>query len=162
MRIRRRLMTLFIATFTGAAGAATPIILENARVFDGERDLGIVSITLRDDRIVHVGAPPTELARDARHIDYRGRTVIPGLVSNHIHVGNTDGLEHGDRFYTRDNVVRDLRQFQRYGITSVTALGMNGAAFNKIRAEVREQPTLGAQLYGAGAGIGAAAGAPPA
>jgi imidazolonepropionase-like amidohydrolase len=163
MRIAHRLLTLIVATLSGAASAAgVPIILENARVFDGERDLGVVSITLQDQHIVHVGTPPEALARGARRIDYRGRSVIPGLISNHIHVGNTDGLQHGDRFYSRDNVIRDLRQFQRYGVTSVTALGMNGTAFSSIRAEVREQPQLGAQLFGAGGGIGAAAGAPPA
>jgi imidazolonepropionase-like amidohydrolase len=164
MRRSLRLPTLFTALVAacGAANAAPPIILDNARVFDGERDLGITTLTLRDERIAHIGPPPPALAKGAQRIDYQGKVILPGLVSNHIHVGNTDGLEHGDRFYTRDHVVRDLQQFQRYGITTVTALGMNGAAFPAIRAEVRDQPALGAQLYGAGGGIGAAAGAPPA
>lgn len=163
MRISHHLLGLILAVTSGTGSAAgIPVILENARVFDGERDLGVVSITLQDERIVHLGDPPEALARDARRIDYRGRTVIPGLISNHSHVGNTDGLQQGDRFYSRDTVLRDLRQFQRYGVTSVSALGMNGAAFSTIRAEVRQHPRLGAQLFGAGAGIGAAAGAPPA
>jgi len=164
MRRSLRLLALFTAIVAtcGTAAAAPTVILDNARVFDGERDLGVVTLTLQDGRIAHLGPPPAALARDARRIDYQGKTILPGLVSNHIHVGNTDGLDHGDRFYTRDNVVRDLRQFQRYGITTVTALGMNGAAFSTIRAEVRDQPALGAQLYGAGGGIGAVAGAPPA
>ncbi|EED42539.1 hypothetical protein EBI_23701, partial [Enterocytozoon bieneusi H348] len=163
MRRSLRLPTLFTALVAACAtaNAAPPIILDNARVFDGERDLGITTLTLRDERIAHIGPPPPALTKGAKRIDYQGKVILPGLISNHIHVGNTDGLEHGNRFYTRDHVLRDLQQFQRYCITTVTALGMNGAAFTTIRAEVRDLPTLGAQLYGARGGIGAVAGAPP-
>ncbi|MBK0025058.1 amidohydrolase family protein [Stenotrophomonas sp. S48] len=157
-----RLWALLLAATAAVPAAAQPILLENARVFDGRRDLGITPVLIDGERIVHVGTPLPAAATAARRIDYQGKTLLPGLVSNHAHVGNTEGLQHGDRYYTRDNVVRDLRQFQRYGITTVTALGMNGPAFFDIRKEVNASPTLGAQLYGAGAGIGAYAGAPPA
>lgn len=156
-----RLWALLLATVALPA-AAEPILLENARVFDGQRDLGITPVLIDGTRIVHVGMPLPAAASGARRIDYTGKTLLPGLVSDHAHVGNTQGLEHGDRFYTRDNVVRDLRQFQRYGITTVTALGMNGADFFAIRKAVNADPALGAQLYGAGGGIGAPNGAPPA
>lgn len=156
-----RLWALLLATVALPA-AAEPILLENARVFDGQRDRGITPVLIDDARIVHVGTPLPAAATGARRIDYTGKTLLPALVSDHAHVGNTQGLEHGDRYYTRDNVVRDLRQFQRYGITTVTALGMNGADFFAIRTEVNADPALGAQLYGAGGGIGAPDGAPPA
>jgi len=160
---RRTLLLGLIATLTALpAAAADTVILENARVFDGRQDLGVVDVVLQGERILQVGKASDAQRRDVRRVDYTGKHVMPGLVSNHSHVGNTDGLEHGDRFYTRDIVVRDLRQFQRYGVTTVTSLGMNGDAFASIRAAVRDDPTLGAQLYGAGAGIGAVAGAPPA
>lgn len=153
---------LLLAAAIALPAAAEPIVLENARVFDGVRDLGITPVLIDGGRIVHVGAPLPSGASAARRVDYSGHTVLPGLVSDHIHVANTEGTEHGDRFYTQDNVVRDLRQFQRYGITTVTALGMNGHAFFDIRKKVNADPTLGAQLYGAGGGIGAVDGAPPA
>lgn len=162
MRHRTLLLGLVASLVALPASASDTVILENARVFDGHRDLGIVDVVLQGDRILQVGKTSETQRRTARRIDYTGKHVIPGMVSNHSHVGNTQGLEHGDRFYTRDIVVRDLRQFQRYGVTTVTSLGMNGEAFAAIRAEVRNDPTLGAQLYGAGAGIGAVAGAPPA
>lgn len=157
-----RLWALLLATSAALPAAAAPILFENARVFDGTRDLGVTPVLIDGARIVHVGTPLPAAATGARRVDYRGKTLLPGLVSNHAHVGNTQGLEHGDRFYTRDNVVRDLRQFQRYGITTVTSLGMNGADFFAIRTAVNADPALGAQLYGAGGGIGAPDGAPPA
>ncbi len=160
MRLNR-LWTVMLAVIALPA-AAEPVLLENARVFDGTRDLGVTPVLIDGARIVHVGAPLPASATGARRVDYRGKTLLPGLVSDHAHVGNTEGLQHGDRYYTRDNVVRDLRQFQRFGITTVTALGMNGHDFFAIRTEVNADPMLGAQLYGAGGGIGAVDGAPPA
>ena len=156
-----RLWALLLAAVALPA-AAEPILFENARVFDGQRDRGITPVLIDGARIVHIGTPLPAAATGARRVDYTGKTLLPALVSDHAHVGNTQGLEHGDRFYTRDNVVRDLRQFQRYGITTVTALGMNGVGFFALRTEVNADPRLGAQLYGAGGGIGAPDGAPPA
>ena len=156
-----RLWALLLAAVALPA-AAEPILFENARVFDGQRDRGITPVLIDGARIVHIGTPLPAAATGARRVDYTGKTLLPALVSDHAHVGNTQGLEHGDRFYTRDNVVRDLRQFQRYGITTVTALGMNGADFFALRTEVNADPRLGAQLHGAGGGIGAPDGAPPA
>ncbi|WP_101925475.1 MULTISPECIES: amidohydrolase family protein [Luteimonas] len=150
---------------TPATGVAPPstVVIEHARVFDGERDLGEVTLVLRDGLIARIAAAgASDLPADAERVDYRGRFVIPGLVNAHAHVGNTEGTAHGDRFYTRDHVVRDLRQFQAYGVTTVVSLGMNGAAFADIRREVAGDPMLGAQLFGAGGGIGTVDGAPPA
>lgn len=138
-------------------------ILDNARAFDGERDLGEVSLVIRDglvERIAESGA--RDLPEDAERIDQRGRFIIPGLVNDHAHVGNTRGTEHGDRFCTQEQVSADLRQFQAYGITTVVSLGMNASAFGEIRTAVNADPMLGAQLYGAGGGVGTPDGAPPA
>lgn len=154
--------TLALAATTPFAFAQT-VVFENARVFDGERDLGVRSVVVTDGRITRVDREsPHDLPPDARRIDLAGKHLLPGLVSDHIHVANTDGTAHGDRFHTRDNVVRDLRAFQRFGVTTVSALGMNGDAFFAVRDEVRDRPELGAQLYGAGPGIGVPKGAPPA
>ena len=155
-----------VATATGAAGPDADsgvIVIDNARVFDGMRDLGEVSLVLRDgliERIAEAGA--ADLPDGAERIDHRGRFIIPGLVNDHAHVGNTRGTEHGDRFYTQDQVSADLRQFQAYGITTVVSLGMNASAFGEIRTAVNADPMLGAQLYGAGGGVGTPDGAPPA
>lgn len=180
MEVVRPLMLLAAAAFAAGcapssepasdAGATSPdapgdtVVIGGARVFDGHGELGSVSLVIEDGRIARIvpAGEETSLPAGAEHIDYGGRYIIPGLVSAHSHVGNTDGTEHGDRFYTRDHVVRNLRQFQAYGVTTVTSLGLNGDAFFDIREEVNADPRLGAQLYGAGAGIGVVGGAPPA
>lgn len=147
----------------GETGTNT-VLIEGAHVFDGADALGEVTLVIEDGTIVAI-VPPGDAAalpEGAERIDYAGRFIIPGLVSAHSHVGNTDGTDHGGRFHTREHVLRNLRQFQAYGVTTVTSLGLNGGEFFDIRAEVNADPALGAQLYGAGAGIGVADGAPPA
>ncbi len=144
---------------TEPAGS-TAVLIEGARVFDGNGDVGIVSILVRDGRIESI-AETIDAPDGAQRMDYAGRFVIPGLVSDHSHLANTDGIEHGDRFFSRDNVVRDLRRFQAFGVTTVTALGMNGSAASGIRDEVNADPVLGASMLTAGAGIGVDEGAPP-
>lgn len=148
-----------------ATGTGThTVVVEGARVFDGTDNLGEVTLVIEDGTIVAIvpAGEDAALPDDAERINYPDRFIVPGLVSAHSHVGNTDGTEHGDRFYTREHVLRNLRQFQAYGVTTVTSLGLNGDAFFDIRDEVNADPDLGAQLYGAGAGIGVADGAPPA
>ena len=55
-----------------------------------------------------------------------GKTVIPGLVNAHGHVGNTVGMEQGH--YSAENVLRDLRTYAAYGVTTVFSLGDDQAA----------------------------------
>ena len=54
---------------------------------------------------------------------------MPGLVNAHGHVGNDGRHAHGSRRgYTRENVLRQLRTYAQYGITTVFSLGDEQAA----------------------------------
>lgn len=144
----------------GLSPEAEVVIITGARVFDGGNDLGVVDIVIRNGSIEAIGRA-IDLPDGARRVDYAGRFIVPGLVSAHSHLANTEGTEHGDRFYTRENVIRDLRRFQAFGVTTVTSLGINGDVFHALREEFADDPTLGAAMLGAGAGIGVDGGAPP-
>ena len=50
-----------------------------------------------------------------------GKTVIPGLINAHGHVGDTVGLS-AER-YSADQVMKDLRTYAVYGVTTVVSLG---------------------------------------
>ena len=74
-----------------------------------------------------------------------GKTVIPGLVNAHGHVGNTVGMEQGH--YSAENVTRDLKTYAAYGITTVFSLGDDQAAGFAARdasadAVARSRPAL--------------------
>ncbi len=95
-----------------------------ARVIDGTTGAPIdnATIVVRDGRIVTIGpAPRVTIPAGANRTVLAGRTIIPGLINTHGHVGDTEGLD-ADR-YSADNVMRDLRTYAAYGVTSVVSLG---------------------------------------
>ena len=97
-----------------------------ARVIDGTGKAAMenATIVVRDGRIVSVGrvaVPP-----GAQRIDLAGKTVIPGLINAHGHVGSLD----------------QLALYARYGVTTVFSLG--GDREIELRDKTRaEQQTAG-------------------
>lgn len=61
-------------------------ILENGRLFDGVHDdlAEPCHVLVEDDRIREVAREPISI-QDARRIDCRGQTVMPGLIDAHVH-----------------------------------------------------------------------------
>ena len=122
-----------------------------ARIIDGTDRPPIANgtIIVRDGRIVSVG--PTAGATvppDAQRIALEGKTVMPGLINAHGHVGNTVGLDQGK--YSADNVLRDLKTYAAYGVTTVFSLGDDQEAGFKAR-DAQRTPTLDrARLFVAG------------
>ena len=100
---RRGLLPLGFAAaaIRPASGQEGMVALQGAAVFDGERRLGPATILIAGESIRAVG-PGAAVPAGARRIDLTGRTVIPGLVSAHSHVGNSEGADTGGRFGTRD------------------------------------------------------------
>ena len=89
-------------------------------------------VVARDGRIEAVGSAETvEIPERAEIIDLSGRTVIPGLINAHGHVGDTLGLEGGH--YSEDNVRAHLGLYARYGVTTVLSLGGDGAEGVDVR-----------------------------
>lgn len=164
---RPLLVGIALALGVGEAWACLPTALTGARLIglsDGaEIEDGV--IVMCGASITAVGAKgDTEIAPGAAVIDVRGRTIIPGLISDHSHVGVTDGLSVKAENYNRANILRQLESYGRAGVTSVAALGLNGPEFYALRGGSKDGEVQGADadLFGADRGIGVADGAPPA
>jgi imidazolonepropionase-like amidohydrolase len=143
---------------------AEPIAFRHARLVDGSGGKPLEKATLIiDEGVITTVGPDAEIKipANAQVIDLSGKTLLPGLIANHSHVGMVDGTSTGSKNYTRDNIARQLQQYQRYGITTVTALGLNAPLFYKLREEAHAGTLPGADLFGADRGIGVAKGAPP-
>src|SRR6185436_7754804 len=105
------------------------------------------TIVVRDGKVVAARAGVTVPA-GAERVSLAGKTVIPGLVNAHGHVGNTVGLEQGK--YSAENVQRDLKTYAAYGVTTVFSLGDDQAAGIAAR-DSQKTPSLNrARLYVAG------------
>lgn len=117
--------TLATALSTSLASAAPgTVAFTGARIIDGTGSPPIENGVLisTDGRIAAVGrAADVPIPDNAQIIDVSGKTLIPGLINAHGHVGQVLGLESGH--YTRGNVLRQLALYARYGITLVNSLG---------------------------------------
>ena len=80
--------------------------------------------------------------------DVTGKTIIPGIINAHGHVGNTKGIEGGH--YSRENVIDNLSIYARYGITTVVSLGDDQEEAEGLRAIRDTTSTDRARLFIAG------------
>ena len=136
---------------TPAQQPASTTAFTGARVIDGTDRAPIdnATILVRDGRIVAVGpAAGVTVPAGAQRVSLAGKTLIPGLINAHGHVGNTAGMEQGH--YSAENVTRDLRTYAAYGITTVFSLGDDESAGIAAR-DSQRTPTLDrARLFVAG------------
>ena len=126
-------------------GARLVIGTPGATTTDGVIENG--TLVMRAGRIESVGAADTtDIPPDAEVIDVAGSTIIPGLINAHGHVNDVRGLESDPAFYTEDHVVHQLKQYARYGVTTVLSLGGGGPAGVTVR-DRSTQELLHARLY---------------
>lgn len=155
-----RISSLLLLAAATSPVVAQPIALTHVRIIDGTGKAPIEdgTVLINQGRIVAAGRQIS--TRGARILDRSGDTVLPGLISDHSHVGQIRGTTAGAANYTRDTILRELSQYRRYGVTTIVALGNNGPLFDPLRKEAH-QGKLPADLFGVDQGIGVANGAPP-
>jgi len=144
-------LALVLGAFSALHANEGTLALTGATIIDGTSNAPLENATLliTDGRVRAIGpVQAVTIPDDARRIDVSGRTIIPGLINAHGHVGDTLGLEGGH--YDRDNLLRQLRLYARYGITTVFSLGGDAEAGFELRNE-QHTPTLDrARLFVAG------------
>jgi imidazolonepropionase-like amidohydrolase len=134
------------------AQAQTTALL-NARVIDGRGQvLDRATIVVRDGKIVAFGQPAaTTVPADAQKIDLAGTTIMPGIVNAHGHLTGANGMRNEKDGYTRENLIRQLDTYAKYGITTVFSLGDDLEAAFTLR---NEQSAARSRLFVAGPVIG--------
>jgi hypothetical protein len=103
-------LALVIGTSTAADAQTTA--LRGARVIDGRGGAPIdnATIVIRGGRIVAIGSSSgTPVPNGAEVVNYSGKTIIPGLISDHSHVGIFVGLKAAPENYSRDSILRQLK-----------------------------------------------------
>jgi imidazolonepropionase-like amidohydrolase len=136
---------------THLASAAESLAFVGARIFDGAAAEALEDgvILVEDGRISAVGPRANiSIPEQARQIDVTGKTIIPGLINAHGHVGGVRGLESGH--YTEENLLRQLRLYARYGVTTVNSLGDDGPEGFVVRDRQRNAELDHARLLLAG------------
>ena len=106
--------------------AQRPLVIKGATLVDGSGGPPILNSTVLvvGGRIALIGEGGTLAAPDsAEMVDGKGKTLIPGIINLHGHVGLTKGLAQAQENYSRGNVIDNLRTYASYGVTTTTSLG---------------------------------------
>ncbi len=146
-------LTLLFSLPAPAAAQVTAFV--GGRLIDGTGRV-IENGTLVIDGVRIVAAGPvatTTVPAGAMRVDARGKTLLPGLVNAHGHVAATVGLRSDPSSYTRENLIRQLRTYAQYGVTTVFSLGDDQALGFELRNEQATGPLARARLFVAGAVI---------
>lgn len=162
--ISAALGAMLVASTVQAQTAGQIVALRHARVIDGQGGTpkNAQTILIEQGKIRAVGPDArVRVPKGARMIDLTGQSVMPGLISDHSHLAYTQDATSGPQNYTRDNAVRELKQWQRYGVTTITSLGLNAPLFYELQPLAHVGTLGGADFFGADRGIGVPLGAPP-
>lgn len=95
-----------------------------ARLIDGSGALPISDgvLLVENGRVLASGSEDdVAIPEGATVIDVSGKTIVPGIINAHGHVGETKGIEGGH--YSAENVSDNLKIYARYGVTTVVSLG---------------------------------------
>ena len=99
MRILKARWTLALApVLLVAQSFATDVVLQNGRIYTAnQRHPWAQSVVMRDGKFAFVGSSVQARAfadKDARLVDLRGKTVLPGIIDSHIHTSFGEVLLH--------------------------------------------------------------------
>jgi len=127
-------------------------LIRDARLFLGDGtviDQG--SVLIKDGKIaeIYMGPAPDAKSLRADAIEAAGKTLLPGLIDVHVHLG-TPGLPITDpQFYQNPdgNFDRELAAYLFSGVTAVKSAGDQPDMVSKHRATNASGERLGAELF---------------
>lgn len=154
------LVAAVLAALLATQGAAAQaILLEGARVVagDGSPPIENAALLVEGGIISRIGRKgDIALPAGGTRIGLDGKTMMPAIISTHVHPGFQKGLTYLAENFARETIMDDLNRERYFGISTAMSLGIErGDVMFQIRADQAEGRAGGAQLLLAGRGIGA-------
>ena len=160
--LTRALCAAFALAVASAAAAQPRVdlaLIDGTVITVDGRNTVAQAIAIGGGLVVAVGTSAEIRARagaGARVIDLAGKSVMPTLISTHVHPGFQKGVTYVAANFTRDTVMNDLNRALYFGISVVQSQGIErGDVLYRIRADQAAGTLGGAKLLVAGRGIGA-------
>jgi len=108
---------------------------------------------------VYVGAGPDPKSVKAEAVEASGKTILPGLIDVHIHLGAPGGFYADMSHYDlKKSMSRALAAYLYSGVTTVRSVGDGLDTILEVRSTINSGERLGAQLFTCGPVFTAAGG----
>ena len=129
-------------------------LIRGARIFIGDgKVIENGSVLVRGGKIAEVyeGDGPDPKTLKAETVEAAGKTILPGLIDVHIHLGAPGGFYPDmSKYDAEKSMKRNLAAYLYSGVTTVRSVGDVLDAALKVRAADRSGEILGADFYTCG------------
>lgn len=129
-------------------------LIRGARIFVGDgKVIENGALLVRGGKIAEIydGAGPDPKSVKAEPVEAAGKTVLPGLIDVHIHLGAPGGIMTDMKDYDPEKIfVRNLAAYLYSGVTTVRSVGDPLNNILKARSTVNSGEMLGAELFACG------------
>ena len=162
--MRLSITALFFLLLLPSHAAAQIVVLRNVTIIDGNGGppRTNAALVIDGEKIRGITSARLQPPKEANVIDLSGKFIMPEIINAHGHLGLLKGTKISAANYTKENVERQLLQYQDYGVGAVLVMGTDRDEVYGWRTESRQGDLPGALLYSAGRGFGAPDGLPPA
>ncbi len=129
-------------------------LIRNARIFVGNgKVIENGAVLVKNGRIeeVYEGNIPDPKELNASAVEAAGKTILPGLIDTHVHLGAPGGtVEDWKSYDAAKTSQRELAAYLYSGVTSVRSVGDQLDVMLKVRELVNSGERLGAEFFLAG------------
>ncbi len=127
-------------------------LIQHARVFVGDGTvIEQAAVLIKDGKIAEIypNGDPDPKSLNAEAIDASGKTLLPGLIDVHAHLGSPGGFYEDPQEYSKTDeyVDRELAAYLYSGVTAVKSLGDATDMVLEHRARIASGEKLGAELF---------------
>jgi len=125
-------------------------IIRGARIFVGDgKVIETGTVLVRAEKIASIfeGSGPDPKSLNAEVIEASGKTILPGLIDVHVHLGAPGGFYPDMSKFDPDKaMLRNLAAYLYSGVTTVRSVGDGLDSVLKTRSSVNGGEVLGAEL----------------
>jgi imidazolonepropionase-like amidohydrolase len=125
-------------------------LIRNARIVTGTgRVIENGAILVKDGKIAEIydGNIPDPKSLNARAIEAAGKTILPGLIDVHVHLGASGGLDDYKDYDPAKILPRELAAYLYSGVTAVKSVGDMLDIALQVRQTVNSGEKLGAEFF---------------
>ncbi|HSU87149.1 MAG TPA: amidohydrolase family protein [Chthoniobacterales bacterium] len=126
-------------------------LIQNARIFVGNgKVIESGAVLVRGGKIAQVydGTFPDAKQLNAEPIDAAGKTVLPGLIDMHVHLGAPGGFyDDWSKFDPQKSYERELESYLYCGVTAVRSAGDKVDDMVKLQKQFNSGEKLGTELF---------------